>query len=124
MNRSPLLLAVAALAAAAVGPAHAARTLETTVVPAKHYGNTLFCDVVNVSPSGTAKVTIQIVRGDNAVLKETTVSLGSLEGNGIGAGGDADRCRFVSESGNPKNLRAVAVYRDGNGKYVTAVPAQ
>jgi hypothetical protein len=119
-----LLTTVVCVVLLCAGTSYAATILYTAPAQAGSY--TLFCDIVNVSPSTAAPkyVTIEIIDYDaNVVNSYGPFSLSSGHGEYLGdSSGNGAYCRFTV-TGAKTLFRAMAIYANGSGYHVI-VPAQ
>lgn len=118
-----LLTTVVCVVILCAGTSYAATILYTA--PAQAGSETLWCDIVNVSPptAPPKDITIDVIDYDaNVVASSGPTSLSSGHGTYVGDfSGDGAYCRFTV-TGAAKLYRAMAIY--GNGSYTVAVPAQ
>ncbi len=125
MTRSiAMALATAALFGSLTGSAHAGATpLATTPFDIDNHGVSMYCDVRNI---GTQPVVVRTEFVDywGVAKASTTHALPPGAGNWDGAptGVSVQYCRVVPVSGNPRYLRAAALFFV-NGHYMAAADA-
>jgi len=117
-------LVITAAALLVATQAHA-RTLATAPAAAGFgVGYDLECSVTNASPTSKARLTIEVRDYSGTVIDSGgPADWAPGEAAGLTAKPGGASCVFKIVSGNPKNLRAAAIYTDSNDNLVI-IPAR